>query len=137
MQTMLVYFCHEFNWLNFGTEDAKIKVGLKAKEGTKMKTTLSIQGAYLGAGIGLVLFGMFGLMPGMLIGGALGISLAGIFFGLPLESGLFSRLIVLTSMLLGVIISGTLIVTASSSIGWIIGDSVRITVHENTLMKKL
>jgi hypothetical protein len=98
-----------------------------------METTLSRNGTYLGAGIGLVLFGMFGLMPGMLLGGAVGINLAGMLFGLPLGPGLLSRLIVLASMLVGVLISGTLIVTASSTIGWIIGAVIRTTVHENTL----
>ena len=97
-----------------------------------MKTTLSKQGAYLGAGIGLVLFVMFGLMPGMLMGGAVGISFEGMLCGLPLEPGLLSRLIVLTSMLLGVLISSTLAVTASSSIGWLIGAAIRITEPENT-----
>jgi hypothetical protein len=102
-----------------------------------MKTTLSRQGTYLGAGAGLVLFGLFGLVPGSLLGGAAGINFAGMLFGLPLEPGLLSRLIVLASMLVGVFISGTLIVTASSTIGWIVGSSIRTTVHENTLIKML
>ena len=100
-----------------------------------MKTTLSRPGAYLGAGAGLVLFGMFGLVPGSLLGGAAGINFAGLLFGLPLEPGLLSRLIVLTAMLVGVCITCTLFVTASSTIGWIIGAAIRTTVHENTLMK--
>lgn len=102
-----------------------------------MKTTLSRQGTYLGAGAGLVLFGLFGLVPGSLLGGAGGINFAGMLLGLPLEPGLLSRLIVLASMLVGVFISGTLIVTASSTIGWIVGASIRTTVHENTLIKML
>ena len=100
-----------------------------------MKTTLSRPGAYLGAGAGLVLFGMFGLVPGSLLGGAAGINFAGMLFGLPLEPGLLSRLIVLTAMLAGVCITCALFVTASSTIGWIIGTAIRTTVHENTLMK--
>jgi hypothetical protein len=100
-----------------------------------MKITLSRQGAYLGAGAGLVLFGMFGLVPGSLLGGAAGINFAGMLFGLPLEPGLLSRLIVLTAMLAGVFISGTLIITTSSTIGWIIGAVIRTTVYKNTLMK--
>jgi hypothetical protein len=100
-----------------------------------MKTTLSRPGAYLGAGAGLVLFGMFGLVPGSLLGGAAGIKFAGMLFGLPLEPGLLSRLIVLTAMLVGVCITCTLFVTALSTIGWILGAAIRTTVHENTLMK--
>jgi hypothetical protein len=98
-----------------------------------MKTSLSRQGAYLGIGAGLVLFGIFGLVPGCLLGGAIGINIAGIIFGLPLEPGLLPRLIVLMSMLVGIFISGTLIVTASSTIGWILGAAIRTTVHVKTL----
>ncbi len=98
-----------------------------------MKTTMTRQGAYIGAGAGLVLFALFGLLPGSLLGGAAGIKFAGMFFGLPLEPGLLSRLIVLASMLVGILIFGTVIVTASSAIGWLIGSAVGTTVQENTL----
>jgi len=98
-----------------------------------MKNTMTRQGAYIGAGAGLVLFALFGLLPGSLLGGAAGIKFAGMFCGLPLEPGLLSRLIVLTSMLAGTLISGTAIVTASSSIGWLIGAILGTTVPENTL----
>jgi hypothetical protein len=42
-----------------------------------MKTTLSRKTAYIGAGAGMVLFAIFGLLPGSLLGGAAGIKLAG------------------------------------------------------------
>ncbi len=86
-----------------------------------MKTTIARKTAYLGAGAGLVLFTLFGLMPGSLLGGAMGINIAGWLFGLPLKSGLMSRMIVLASMLIGVLVAGIVIVTATSSIGWIAG----------------
>ncbi len=98
-----------------------------------MKTTMTRQGAYIGAGAGSVLFALFGLLPGSLLGGAAGIKFAGMFFGLPLESGLLSRLIVLSSMLAGTLITGTAIITASSSIGWLIGAILGTTIPENTL----
>jgi hypothetical protein len=101
------------------------------KEDSKMKINKSKQGAYAGAGAGLVLFGLFGLLPGSLIGGAMGISVAGMLFGLPLEPGLLSRMIVLGSMLLGVMVSGIMIVTASSSIGWLVGNVMSTTVHNS------
>lgn len=94
-----------------------------------MKTSKAKQGAYTGAGAGLVLLGLFGLLPGGLIGGAVGISAAGMLFGLPLEPGLLSRIIVLGSMLLGVMISGFMITTAASSIGWLVGRAMNMTVH--------
>jgi hypothetical protein len=86
-----------------------------------MKTAIARKTTYLGAGAGLVLFALFGLMPGSLLGGAMGINIAGWFFGLPLQPGLLSRIIVLASMLIGILVAGIVIVTASSTIGWIIG----------------
>jgi hypothetical protein len=98
-----------------------------------MKTTMTRQGAYLGAGAGLVLFVIFGLLPGSLLGGAAGIRFAGMFFGLPLEPGLLARSIVLVSMLAGAIVSGTTIMTASSTFGWLIGAVLGTSVRENAL----
>ena len=86
-----------------------------------MKTTLARTTAYIGAGSGLVLFALFGLLPGSLLGGAMGINIAGWFFGLPLQPGLLSRVIVLASMLVGVLVSGIVMVTATSTIGWLVG----------------
>lgn len=87
-----------------------------------MKTSLSKKAAYLGAGAGLVLFAIFGLLPGSLLGGAAGIKLTGLLFGLPLEPGMLSRSMVLLSMLVGVLVSGIVIVTATSSAGWLLGS---------------
>jgi len=86
-----------------------------------MKTMIARKTAYIGAGAGLVLFALFGLMPGSLLGGAMGINIAGWLFGLPLKSGLISRIIVLASMLIGVLVSGIAIVTATSAVGWLVG----------------
>ena len=86
-----------------------------------MKIMIARKTAYIGAGAGLVLFALFGLMPGSLIGGAMGINIAGWFFGLPLKSGLISRIIVLASMLIGVLVAGIVIVTATSTVGWLVG----------------
>ncbi len=96
-----------------------------------MKTTIARKTAYIGAGAGLVLFALFGLMPGSLMGGAMGINIAGWLFGLPLQPGLLSRLIVLASMLVGVLISGIVIVTASSTVGWLVGRVLESGVRES------
>jgi hypothetical protein len=87
-----------------------------------MKTTLSRKTTYLGAGAGLVLFSIFGLLPGSLLGGAAGIKLAGLLFGLPLDPGIISRSLVLLSMVIGVLVSGIVIVTATSTAGWLAGS---------------
>ncbi len=89
-----------------------------------MKTTWSKKAAYIGAGAGMVLFAIFGLLPGSLLGGAAGIKIAGMLFGLPLEPGVVSRSVVLLSMLIGVSVSGIAIVTATSTAGWLIGAMI-------------
>jgi len=94
-----------------------------------MKTMIARKTAYIGAGAGLVLFALFGLMPGSLVGGAMGINIAGWIFGLPLKSGLIARIIVLASMLIGVLVAGIVIVTATSTVGWLVGKVLESGVH--------
>jgi hypothetical protein len=94
-----------------------------------MKTTIAKKAAYVGAGIGLVLFALFGLLPGSLLGGAAGINIAGWLFGLPLDPGIISRMIVLAAMLIGVVVAGIVIVTASSTVGWFVGKVIESGVH--------
>jgi hypothetical protein len=115
----------EFNQLYFGTPSAVYRARLNEKEDTTMNTTLSRKTAYIGAGAGIVLFAIFGLLPGSLLGGAAGIKLAGMLFGLPLESGIVSRMIVLASMLVGVMASGITIVTATTAMGWLAGAALQ------------
>jgi hypothetical protein len=91
-----------------------------------MNTKLSRKAAYIGAGAGMVLFAIFGLLPGSLLGGAAGIKLAGIILGLPLDPGIISRAIVLASMLGGVMVSGITIVTATATTGWLVGRMLEV-----------
>ncbi len=83
---------------------------------------------YMGAGCGLVLFAVFGLLPGSFLGGVMGLNLAGTILGTPVVSGLLSRLIVAASMVVGVMVSGVMFITATSTAGWLIGtviDAIR------------
>ena len=98
-----------------------------------MKNRMTIKGAYLGAGAGLVLFAIFGLLPGSLLGGAAGIKVAGMLFGLPLEPSLVTRAIVLMSMLAGVLVAGLVIVTACSTVGWLAARLMEGTGHKEAL----
>ena len=84
--------------------------------------TNSQKGTYIGAGIGIVGFALVGLLPGSLLGGALGIHFAGSIFGLPLEPGIIARVIVLLSMLMGVLVSGIICVSSTSTIGYLLGS---------------
>ena len=76
---------------------------------------------YIGAGCGIVLFGAFGLLPGSFLGGVMGLKIAGAILGMPVSSGVLSRLIVAVSMVFGVMVSGVMFVTASSLAGWMAG----------------
>ncbi len=85
--------------------------------------------AYAGAGAGLVLFVIMGLLPGSLLGGMVGLHMAGSLLGFPVSSALLPRLIVGVSMLLGVFVSAVIFIAGSSSLGWLIGcaiDSLKI-----------
>ncbi len=77
--------------------------------------------SYMGAGCGIILFGIFGLLPGSFLGGVMGLNIAGMILGKPVASGVLSRLIVAASMTAGVMVSGIIFVTAASLIGWLAG----------------
>jgi hypothetical protein len=111
----------KFRHLSFGMPDAFYQARPNERGNKKMKNSIPRKAAYIGAGSGLVLFAIFGLLPGSLIGGAAGINFAGMLFGLPLDPGIISRAIVLTSMLAGVLVAGIAMVTAASAAGWLLG----------------
>jgi len=101
-----------------------LKAELK-KEDTKMKdTNYTKKLAYMGAGCGVVLFAVFGLLPGSFLGGVMGLNLAGIMFGTPVGAGLLPRMIVAASMVVGVMVSGTMFIMASTTLGWLAGTIV-------------
>ncbi len=88
---------------------------------------------YLGIGAGLVLFALFGFYPGSLLGGAIGVKMTGILLGFPLETGIVSRTVILASMLVGIVVSVVMMVTATSSLGWIIGKVVDTALRGETV----
>jgi len=99
------------------------------KEDTKMKdTNYNKKLAYMGAGCGVVLFAVFGLLPGSFLGGVMGLNIAGLMFGTPVGAGLAQRMIVAASMVVGVMVSGLMFIMASSTLGWLSGtvaDAIR------------
>jgi len=94
-----------------------------------MKTNkMAKKGLYIGAGIGLVLFAIMGLLPGSFIGGVIGINIASSLFGTPLSTALLPRMIVGASMVLGICVAGMVFVVSASILGWLAGhvvDTVR------------
>ena len=97
----------------------------KNKEDMKMKTRETARKmAYAGAGAGLVLFAVVGLLPGSLVGGALGLNIAGSLFGFPVSSALLPRLIVGMSMLLGILVSAIMFIAGAASAGSLVGHVI-------------
>lgn len=86
-----------------------------------MKRELARKMAYIGAGAGVVLFAIVGLLPGSFLGGVVGLNIAGSLFGMPVSSALVPRLIVGVSMLLGVLVSGIIFISGATVAGWLIG----------------
>lgn len=82
---------------------------------------LSKRFTYIGAGIGLVLFAIFGLLPGSFIGGVLGLNLAGRIFGIPITPTVPTKIIIALMMILGVLVSAVLFITTTAISGWLLG----------------
>ncbi len=90
--------------------------------------------AYMGAGCGVVLFAVFGLLPGSFLGGVMGLNIAGGLFGVPVASGVLSRVIVAASMVAGVMVSGIMFITGASLAGWLIGSVIDTVTQEKKEM---
>jgi len=86
-------------------------------------TTYTKKLAYMGAGCGMVLFAVFGLLPGSFLGGVMGLNIAGVLFGTPVGTGFLPRMITAASMVIGVMVSGTMFVMASTTLGWLAGSA--------------
>ena len=89
-----------------------------------MKERITQKTTCLGVGVGLVLFAIYGLLPGSFLGGVAGLSIAGMIFGAPVNPGILSRMVIAISMLLGIMVSGLIFITASSTIAWLVGTAI-------------
>lgn len=98
-----------------------------------MKTKeMAKKGLYIGAGAGLILFAIVGLLPGSFIGGVIGLNIAGSIFGTPLQTALLPRMIVGASMVLGILVAGVVFVAGTSIIGWLAGSAIDTVRHGKT-----
>ena len=87
-------------------------------------TTYSKKLVYIGAGCGVVLFAVVGLLLGSFLGGVMGLNLVVRFFGTSVDAGVLSRLLVAVSMVFGLMVSGMMFIMASMTLGWLIGTVV-------------
>lgn len=102
-----------------------------------MKThELSKRFTYVGAGIGLVLFALFGLLPGSFIGGVLGLNIAGKIFGIPITPTVPTKIIIALMMILGVIVSAVLFIMSTAILGWLIGYIIGAIFEKKTVAEE-
>jgi hypothetical protein len=80
--------------------------------------------AYKGAGAGFILVLVVGMLAASFIGGLVGTNIAAGLFVSPLTSAPSSRLIVGMSMLMGIMVSGLVLLSCLVSTGWFIGSAV-------------
>jgi hypothetical protein len=110
---------------------------IETKEDRKMKDReIAKKGLYIGAGAGLVLFAIIGLLPGSFIGGMIGINVAGSLFGMPLEASLISRIIVGISMIFGIFTAGVALVIGTAVAGWLMGHMVSLLANSKAVAKE-
>jgi len=88
-----------------------------------MKKTLAERAGYLGAGIGLTAFAIYGLMPGAFLGGLMGLSMAA---KLGAMASVISKLTLAVGMLTGVMASGALFLVAGGAAGWLLGRAAEV-----------
>jgi len=89
------------------------------------------KGLYVGAGVGLVLFVLGGLLMGSLIGGVIGLKVITAITGAPLGGAILSRIMLAVSMLAGIMASAAACIMGPGLIGWSIGyliDSAKVEV---------
>ena len=98
-----------------------------------MKNTMAEKMMYMGAGIGVVIFAVFGLLHGSFLGGVIGLKISAVLFGEPVTSGILARAIVAVSMLLGVLVPGMALTAAGSGAGWLIGSLIDLLKPAKTL----
>ncbi|RMG72637.1 MAG: hypothetical protein D6710_04485 [Nitrospirae bacterium] len=89
-----------------------------------MKQSMANRGLYIGTGAGLILFALVGLLPGSLIGGIVGLKIAGLIFGSPVQSMLIARVLVALSMVAGVLGAAFVFVVGTGVAGWLVGTVI-------------
>lgn len=92
------------------------------------KNEMAKKGLYIGTGMGLVLFVLVGLLPGIFLGGMAGLKLGETLFGTISAGAIMPRLIVAFSMIAGLLMSAVVFIVGSGVLGWTAGfvaDAVR------------
>lgn len=86
-----------------------------------MKSAIANRLSYLGAGVGLTLFAIFGLLYGSFLGGVIGLNIVNAVSGAPLSSSIIARVIVALGMITGILMACAIFVVGCGALGWLIG----------------
>jgi hypothetical protein len=90
-----------------------------------MKQSITDKTTYMGAGAGITLFVVFGIVPGIFLGWALGVTIANMLFGSLPNADTFISFGAWGGMLLGITVGGAVFLMASSALGWLVGAILR------------
>ncbi len=86
-----------------------------------MKKKTSKTFAYIGAGIGLTIFALFGLLYGSFIGGIIGLQINGQLFGAAAELDILPRIVASFGVMFGVFLAAVVCVVGSSIMCYLVG----------------
>ena len=89
-----------------------------------MKEVYARKFAYIGAGAGIAMFAVIGLLPGAFLGGMAALQLVVSMAGAPAEPSLVTRALMVLGMLLGVFCAGLVFTVGGASLGWLCGLAV-------------
>jgi uncharacterized membrane protein len=86
-----------------------------------MKRDFAKKFSYIGAGLGLALFALFGLLYGSFLGGLIGLSVVNDFSGPAAAGGIIARIAVAVGMVSGVLVACVIAVVSCTAAGWAVG----------------
>ncbi len=99
------------------------------------KNEMTKKGLYIGTGMGLVLFVLVGLLPGLFIGGMAALKIGESLFGTMSAGAILPRMVIAFSMIAGLLVSAAVFVVGSGVLGWTVGyiaDAVRTSKVSTT-----
>jgi hypothetical protein len=94
-----------------------------------MREKVSNKLNHLGAGIGIALFAIFGLMPGAYLGGILGVNTANTLISISAGPTLLHRIFTAGGMLTGVMAAGLMFVAGGACLGWLVGQAIDVALR--------
>jgi len=86
-----------------------------------MKTRMAQKAAYIGIGLGLTVFTIYGLMPGAFLGGVMGLHMANMVTGAA-GASVLARMLVAGGMVMGVCTAALIVTVTTGTLGWALGS---------------